>query len=328
MRSWAMAFVLLASVGASAGARAQESSADGLDDDYRRALEHAKRDEYREACPLFAKSQRADPQPRTLARLADCEEHVKDLVSALAHWREAIERLSSAGGDASSDIAKAIAVAKKRADELDPRVPRLTVRLAPNMPPGARVLRAGVELSSAALGTPMMVNPGTIELVVIAPGRREGRSTVTLVEGKPTEITVAPGAEVAAEVLSTPAAPGTMMTPPRFDTLAAPDPSWGRRHRASLIVLGSAGALAAAGVGLGIWTWQHYDHLAATCPGPCSESDLASLHRESVATNTLLTAAGVTAITSVVVFVVESRSKPKFVAVAVDGAGGRVTLRF
>jgi hypothetical protein len=52
-------------------------------------------------------------------------------------------------------------------------LPKLSVRLAADAPAGAHVVRDGVELGSASLGTPLPVDPGEHVVVVSAPGRAE-----------------------------------------------------------------------------------------------------------------------------------------------------------
>jgi hypothetical protein len=256
-------FIVAATLAAPATAIAQTPAVQTAETFFNRAKEHADRQEWRAACPLYAESLRADPQTGTLLRLADCEEHTGALSQALARWREAIDKLGGAGNE------KFLAYARKRADDLDARVPRFTLAVAPGAPAGTRVLRGGEELSGAALGVPMAVNPGAIEVVVIAPGREERRSTVELAEKDRKEITVEPGAEVAAP----PPVVVKAVVP------AAPEPSWGHRHRASLSLMGLAVVGAGAGAGVGAVTKADYFALQKTCPGPCMPPELDRLHR-------------------------------------------------
>jgi hypothetical protein len=316
MRRWISTLILSLSFAVASSARAQTPAApDTAEALFDRAQEHAKRGEYRAACPLYTESLRVDPQVGTLLNLADCEEHVGALVQALAHWREAIDRLGAGSAD------KFAAFARTRAEQLDARVPRLTVRLKPGAPAGTRVMRGGEELAAAALGVPMAVSPGPIELVVIAPGHEERRTTAELAEKDRIEITVEPGAELA---LPPVAPPATALPPP------VPEPSWPRRHRVSLIVLGVAAAGVAAGIGVGAATKADYFDLQKTCrPGPCSDDQLARLHREAFATNGLFIAAGLTAVGGIARFTYEALKKPDAsVAVALDGPGARLLVHF
>lgn len=320
MRLWIVPIIVASTWFAPTAARAQQPSVETAEALFNRAQEHARSGAYRAACPLFAASLRADPQVGTLLNLAICEEKIGALAEALHHYREAIDKLGAPGGDP-----RFLALARRRADELDPRVPRLTIRLAPGAPPGTRVLRGGEEVASTTLGVPVAVNPGAIEIVVRASGREDVRTTVDVTEGDRREVAVAPGLEMRAPGASPPA---VVIAPAREPPSREEPPSFGRRHRASLGLLGGAAAVAVAGGALGGVTGLDYAHLAGACAGACSDDALARLHRERDATNGLFVAAGVIAAASVAVFVVESRSQRSSVAVSVWGAGAQVSVRF
>src|SRR5262245_16002439 len=84
--------------------------------------------DYETACAKFAESQRLDPAPGTLMNLGACNEKRGRLASAWENWREALSTLR-----ADDDRRPA---AEKRVAELEERLPRLDVRLAPTAPPG------------------------------------------------------------------------------------------------------------------------------------------------------------------------------------------------
>lgn len=273
---------------------------------FTKAREQMSHREYAAACPMLVESQRLDPAAGTLLNLADCEEHIGDLASAWAHWREAIDQLA-----ANDD---ALPVAKQRLAALDARVPRLTIRLAPSAPAGARVKRDGVELASLSLGVALVVNPGKHEIVVSAPGRQAQREAVVLGEGERKEITALVGAEVVA------AGPVRERSEVSF---------W-EQHRASFVV--GAGALALAGAGAAVAAKILPDHaaFAKTCSSRvCTDEDRAPLRREMVATNVLFAAAGVAAVTAAVLgLTVERPKKGPSVSVVPTGAGGAVIVRY
>jgi len=64
-------------------------------------------------------------------------------------------------------------VSQARASALEPRLPKLSIKLAAGAPDGAHVTRDGVELGAAALGTPLPVDPGEHVVVVSALGRAD-----------------------------------------------------------------------------------------------------------------------------------------------------------
>lgn len=117
------------------------------------------------ACAKFRESDRLDPAVGTTFNIADCEERLGRLARAWTLFDEVAQRLPVAD--------KRRAVAQKRAAALEPRLPKLSVRLNANAPAGVRVVRDGVELGSASLGTALPVDPGEHVVVVSAPGRED-----------------------------------------------------------------------------------------------------------------------------------------------------------
>jgi hypothetical protein len=117
------------------------------------------------ACAKFRESDRLDPAIGTTFNIADCEERLGHVARAWTLFDEVAQRLPATD--------KRRGVAQQRAAALEPRLPKLSVRLAADAPADARVVRDGVELGSASLGTPLPVDPGEHVVVVSAPGRAE-----------------------------------------------------------------------------------------------------------------------------------------------------------
>jgi hypothetical protein len=115
------------------------------------------------ACAKFRESARMDPAVGTTFNIADCEERLGHLARAWTLFDEVAQTLPPTD--------KRRAVAQERAAALEPRLPRLSIRLASSAPAGARVVRDGVELGAASLGTPLPVDPGEHVVTVSAPGR-------------------------------------------------------------------------------------------------------------------------------------------------------------
>jgi hypothetical protein len=179
-----MALVATSTLAAAEGR--DPAAADAL---FRQAREALSKGDYATACPKFAESQRLDPAAGTLMNIAECEEHSGALGSALEHWREAADQLSTSPDDR-------LELAHRHIADLEPRVPRLTIRLERRAPPDTKVTRDGVELGSASLGAPLPVNPGRHTVVATAPGRAAATKTVTLAEAQVLDLVVAPGAPV------------------------------------------------------------------------------------------------------------------------------------
>src|SRR5258708_29786635 len=137
MRCNALAIVAL--LAASAPARADEAAATLA---YDRAKALADAGKYDEACPWFEKSYKADPQLGALLNLADCHEHVGKTATAWSEFRHAAELAQQRGDD------KRAAYAKKRADELAPKLAKLAIGKPAAPPPGLVVRRDGEDLTA------------------------------------------------------------------------------------------------------------------------------------------------------------------------------------
>jgi hypothetical protein len=185
-----------------------------------------------EAIPHFVESLRLDAKAVTLINLASCEEKVGRLADALGHWAEA---RAHAQMEASKPIADE---AEKRQEALEPRVPKLTIVLAPGAPKDTAVTRDGVALGAVSIGLALPVNPGDHAIVTTAPGRAEARASVALAEGEAKSIEVAPG-----DPRPDPAASADAATPPAAGA---------RRGTSPLVWIGFG--TAALGVGVGAVT--------------------------------------------------------------------------
>ncbi len=170
MRVWGrcVAFLVLTAgvVAVGAGqARAQSNeggaaAAESLFQEARKLMD-AKR--YAEACPKLAASHKLAPAVGTLLNLADCYERNGQLASAWVRFHEAIALAQHLGR---ADREK---TATDRADKLEPRLIKLTIKSRES---GLEVKLDGNVLDSAALGTPVPVDPGKHTIDASAKGRR------------------------------------------------------------------------------------------------------------------------------------------------------------
>jgi hypothetical protein len=179
----------------------------------------AQKGDWDTACPKLRESQRLDPAAGTLLNLADCEEHRGKVATAWQLYRQVVESLP--------DTDERVPLAKKRAADLERRLPHLTVRFAGPAPSGTKIVRNDIELSDASLGSALPVDPGTYKIVVTAPGRQPSSTEVVVAEGASPAIDVRAGAPLG----------GTEMPPP---TKAS-------THSAAWVV----GGIGVAGLGVG-----------------------------------------------------------------------------
>ncbi|MES1182825.1 MAG: hypothetical protein ABUL60_03365 [Myxococcales bacterium] len=134
---------------------------------------------FAEACPKLQESNRLDPGIGTQFNLADCYEQSGRVASA---WAAFLEVASQARATNQPERERA---ATKRAERLEPRLPRLVVNVPEaSKTPGLEVRRNGMLVGSAQWGTPVAVDPGEIELTASAPGKQALRQTLRVEEGK------------------------------------------------------------------------------------------------------------------------------------------------
>jgi hypothetical protein len=167
VRALVLAVLLVA--GAARGDDA--ATADALFREGRAALA---RGDYEEATRRFAESERLQPAPGTRLNLATAESHTGRLSSAWEHARASRDELPP------TDERRA--VAQKLFEELDLRVPRLTLRSVGALPPGARIFLDGTELREGSLGVALPLDPGLHRVLITAPERLDLPILVTLRE--------------------------------------------------------------------------------------------------------------------------------------------------
>lgn len=175
---------------------------------YRQARDLMAAGKYGEACPKFAQSHQLDPATGTLLNLAACHERQGKLASA---WLEYSDAIVAARRDAREDR---VQYARERVHELEPRLSRLTLLLAPGADtPGLTIELDGASVGSAVFGAPTPVDPGEHNVRASAPGKKpqtfsvkigpeadEQSLTIPALEDAPAEPTPAPVAPINAHV--------------------------------------------------------------------------------------------------------------------------------
>ena len=202
---------------------------------FREGRDAMKRGDYVTAYAKLDESYRLDRAVGTLLNLADCSEHIGKVATAWQLFRQAVERL---GPDDNR-----LPAAKVRIASLAPRVPRLTIVLAPSAPPETTVTRDTIALGAGSLGTELPIDPGKHVLVVTAPGRLPKQFEIQVDEGKSESVTVEPGAPA-------PALPPDRGPKDAPGTVGPPGPAAGGgvgTMRAAGFVVGGVGV-----VGLGV----------------------------------------------------------------------------
>ena len=163
--------VVLASAPAHAQAQDQ-AAARALFEDGRRLLKEGK---YPEACRTLEAASKLYPSPGILLNLGDCYERLGRTASA---WTEFGEAASVAARALRNDQ---VAEAKRRQGAVEPKLAKLTIRV-PNVATGVTIAitRDETELSSAAWGEAIPVDPGPHRIRAEAPGHEPWTTTVVV----------------------------------------------------------------------------------------------------------------------------------------------------
>jgi hypothetical protein len=161
----------------------------------------------KEAIPFFKESVRLEAKAITLINLAKCEEAEGKTADALGHWVDARAKAVAEGSTAIEEEAT------KRAKALEPKLPKLTVRLAKGVPANVEVRRDDVVLGAVSLGRPLPVNPGDHVITVRSPDHEEWSTKVTTIELDTVEVEVQVGKLRPKNVGPEPGAPGAPPPP-------------------------------------------------------------------------------------------------------------------
>lgn len=161
-----------------------------------------------------------------LRNAAYCEKGLGMVASAARDFREVARK---APLDPKPERQAWADFARKEADELAPRVPRLEVRVPADAPAGTKVLLDGSPLAEAAWGAKLDVDPGDHSVHAEAPGRRTFEARVTVAESESKSISVVLDA----------------------DTTAPPPVTTRARSSSTLPLIVSGVGLVGVGVGLG-----------------------------------------------------------------------------
>jgi serine/threonine-protein kinase len=226
-----------------AGSPSDVAAAQGLYDEARKLM---KAGQYAAACPKLEESQRLDRSTSTEFHLADCYEHTSRPASAWALFLQVASESKSAGrGDAER-------LARQRANDLAPKVSRLTVTVpSGSQVDGLQVKRDAEVVGQAQWGSAVPVDPGKHTIAATASGRIDWSTTVEVGEAKPAIV------EVPALVLA-PLPPVAVAPPSDATSPASASPtqseagndaarSGSRRRTIGLVVVGAG--IVALGVG-------------------------------------------------------------------------------
>lgn len=236
--------ILLAAAVAAAAASPSAARADAkaADKAFRKGKKLLEAKQYEEACAAFETSFREDPAIGAQLNVARCYQEWDKFATALEAYQEALRLASSTGDDRAPQIRELV-------QQLTKQVPKLVLSLPKGRlaPPGLAVTLDGAPVSPDQLGTPILVNAGTHEIVTRSADVAERREEVRTPKGRRTPYVLPIDAPEPAVLEEEPPA-----EPPPPPTVAKSDPGASRR----LLGLGVGGA---GVIGLGVATFLAFD---------------------------------------------------------------------
>ena len=255
MNRFPIALIALWILVGAASARAQSSENTALAEQlFNQGRELARANDWAAACPKFEASLRYDATLGTRLNLATCYEKVGRIASAWGHYRDAAELAGRIGDTRRRDYAL------NQAAALEPRLPRLTIRVPDRRPAKLSVTRDGVVIDAAAFGTALYVDPGAHAIEASAPGFASVTISVTVAESRAETVAIpqlSPRPEPPAASSARPVAPAPAVR------LAAPGSS---RWRYAGMAITAGGALAlGAGLVVGAKARSTYGDVKTLC---------------------------------------------------------------
>jgi serine/threonine-protein kinase len=165
--------------GLSASAQASASDKAAAEALFDQGVRLMKQNSFADACSKLEESDRIDPAVGTLLYLGECYERAGKTASAWATFREAASLATN------SNQADRARVAAARAQDLEPKLSRLSVEVAPEVAaiPGVVVKRGSQRIEPSLYGTQLPVDPGEYKIEVTAPGYEPWRAPIKVEAG-------------------------------------------------------------------------------------------------------------------------------------------------
>jgi hypothetical protein len=174
--------------------------------------------------------------PQVAFNIAECEERLGKLVSAIGNFRLAQSQLEDPKARAKAkDVAAQV---DARIASLEDRIPKLTVKRGKGAETATLTLD-GTELGSTQIGSEMTVDPGPHELVARIGDKEASKKTFTIAEKETQEVEI--------EVELKPEKPDETTKPVETSAPPPPPPDAGGSKVPGIVVLSLGVAVAGAG---------------------------------------------------------------------------------
>ena len=208
-----------------------------------------------EACASFEHSQKLDPAVTTLINLAACREKLGQLATAWGLFLDVERQTRSTSDKATEQLHK---VALDRAAKLEPRVPKLTIRVPdPSKLDRLEILRDRERIPPVMWNRALPVDGGTYTITARAPGAHDWSTRVTLASEAETKTVDIPALRSLGRELDKPGTgqPSQPLQPPAATV---------RPGRVVPIAVGAGAAVLLGGaLGFSLWGSSTYDDAKA-----------------------------------------------------------------
>jgi hypothetical protein len=164
---------------------------------------------FAEALDKFERAQQVFSAPTNLLRIAECQAALGKLVESAESYRTVVRTPLPSGSPPA--FQSAVAQAKAELSQVEPRVPRLVVRVEPSSVTSPHMQIDGQSVPSALIGEPIPLDPGSHRVMVFAPGYVSSEQVVLLKDGDSKTVPV--GLTPVATVAYGPGAPGANPSP-------------------------------------------------------------------------------------------------------------------
>ncbi len=172
---------------------------------------------FTEALDKFQRAQQVYGAPTNVLRIAECDAALGRLVESAEAYREVLRTPLPPG--APPAFQGAVEQARAELSQVEPRIPKLTVRVQPVGVQGPQMQIDGQNVPAALLGEPVPLDPGTHKISVIAPGYAMTEGAIELKEHETktaaVNLNAIPGVTYAPATAAAPA-------PPRAEAAADP----------------------------------------------------------------------------------------------------------
>lgn len=256
--------VLLLCVSRAASAQTDKAAAEAL---FREGMRLGKAGSHAEACPKLEESHRLEPSLGVQYYLADCFEKIGRTASAWANFVEVANKARLSGESAKEQTAR------KRADDLEPKLAHLSVEVADGKLAGLTIHRGQIAIGSGQWGIAVPVDPGPHELRASAPGHRDWSKTVEVAAG--TKVTEAIPALEPLPTQPSPPATATAAPLPAKDQPRQPAPAPSSTQSTVGIVVAAVGVVALGTSGVLAWVASDTNESSKE-PGLCLPNDTCS----------------------------------------------------